>query len=194
MITKRILRHINPTRAKIKRLKSLKQPSTKNISEIPTLKEFMTKNSLQGDILEGHTHKIHPGVENLKFYLQTYGCQMNTADSEIVSAILQGCGMEQTTELNEAELVLLNTCAIREGAEKKIWHRLDFINSLNKNKNGNGRIVGILGCMAERLKEKLVERKKVVDLVVGPDAYRDIPRLVSNLLVKIKILFELVSG
>ena len=70
-----------------------------------------------------------------KIFIETYGCQMNTADSEIVSAILQGCGMEQTENLNQAELVLLNTCAIREGAEKKIWHRLDYINSLGKKTN-----------------------------------------------------------
>lgn len=177
MIIKRILKK---HKTNLKRLKSFKESTKEKIANIPTLEEFL-KNTQKPETVENSSTKIHPGLKDLKFYIQTYGCQMNTADSEIVSAILQGCGMEQTENLNQAELVLLNTCAIREGAEKKIWHRLDYINSLGKSENG--RIVGVLGCMAERLKEKMVERKKVVDLVVGPDAYRDIPRLVSNLLV-----------
>ena len=123
---------------------------------------------------------------------------MNSADTEIVASILEGAGMEFSENINEANLVMLNTCAIRENAEDKIWHRLNYLNSQKSRKEFNNesgakgkRIVGVLGCMAERLKEKMVEKNKVVDMVVGPDAYRDIPGLVSNILVssfKVSIL------
>jgi tRNA-2-methylthio-N6-dimethylallyladenosine synthase len=131
--------------------------------------------------VEGQETAPNSNLSELKYFIQTYGCQMNTADSEIVASILEQAGMQSTPNLEDSDLVLLNTCAIRENAESKVWNRLDFINSINKDKS---KIVGVLGCMAERLKEKLVDRSKVVDLVVGPDAYRDLPNLVSNLLVR----------
>ncbi|RHY80002.1 hypothetical protein DYB26_014388, partial [Aphanomyces astaci] len=113
------------------------------------------------------------------FHIETYGCQMNSSDSEIVRAILLKHG-------DDADVVLLNTCAIRENAESKIWRRLEVFkqNKLKARKQKKGtptQTVGVLGCMAERLKSKLLESDKMVDLVVGPDAYRDLPNLLGIL-------------
>jgi len=113
-----------------------------------------------------------------KLYIETYGCQMNVADSEIVASILKDSGYTLTEALSEAELILVNTCSIRENAEQRIWNRLDAIRSVKRKKPGT--VVGVIGCMAERLKESLLESDKMVDIVVGPDAYRDLPRLVAE--------------
>jgi tRNA-2-methylthio-N6-dimethylallyladenosine synthase len=113
-----------------------------------------------------------------KLYIETYGCQMNVADSEVVASILGGSGYSVTENLADAELVLINTCSIRENAEQRVWNRLDAISSLKKKKPEI--IVGVIGCMAERLKEKLLETDKLVDIVVGPDAYRELPSLVTE--------------
>lgn len=114
-----------------------------------------------------------------KVYIESYGCQMNFADSEVVTAILIDHGYGTTSNINEADAILLNTCAIRDNAELKIRNRLKGFSDL-KRKNPSLRI-GILGCMAERLKIKLIEEEKLVDLVAGPDSYRDIPNLLSKL-------------
>ena len=108
-----------------------------------------------------------------KLYIESYGCQMNFSDSEIVSSILFDEGFDTTDDLANADLVLLNTCSIREKAEQTVRMRLKQINSHKKRKPG--MLVGVLGCMAERLKSKFLEEEKIVDLVVGPDAYRDLP-------------------
>jgi tRNA-2-methylthio-N6-dimethylallyladenosine synthase len=113
-----------------------------------------------------------------KLYIETYGCQMNVADSEVVVSILSGSGLERTDKINDAGIILINTCSIRENAEQRIWGRLNAISHL-KRKHPE-LIVGIIGCMAERLKEKLIETEKIVDIVVGPDAYRDLPLLISE--------------
>ncbi|MFN8240665.1 MAG: tRNA (N6-isopentenyl adenosine(37)-C2)-methylthiotransferase MiaB [Bacteroidales bacterium] len=113
-----------------------------------------------------------------KLYIETYGCQMNVADSEVVASILGDSGFEVTGDINEAELILINTCSIRENAEQKVWNRIDSIKSIKRKKPST--VVGIIGCMAERLKEKLLETDRVVDLVVGPDAYRQLPALVEE--------------
>jgi tRNA-2-methylthio-N6-dimethylallyladenosine synthase len=111
-----------------------------------------------------------------KVYIETYGCQMNVADSEVVVAILSETGFETCENINEAGLILINTCSIRENAEQRIWDRLKAISHL---KMKNKRImIGIIGCMAERLKETLLEKEQLVDIVVGPDAYRELPVLV----------------
>ncbi len=115
---------------------------------------------------------------NKKVYIETYGCQMNVADSEVVVAILSDAGFESTETINEADLILINTCSIRDNAEQRIWGRLKAISHLKK-KNAGIRI-GIIGCMAERLKESLLEKERIVDLVVGPDAYRELPLLVAE--------------
>ncbi len=111
-----------------------------------------------------------------KLYIESYGCQMNFSDSEIVASILQKAGFDTTSEIHEADLVFLNTCSIREKAEQTVRNRLNHINGLKK-KNPE-MMVGVLGCMAERLKIKLLEEEKIVDLVAGPDAYRDLPNLI----------------
>jgi tRNA-2-methylthio-N6-dimethylallyladenosine synthase len=113
-----------------------------------------------------------------KLYIESYGCQMNFSDSEIVTSILKKEGYDTTSDSDEADLILINTCSIREKAEQTVRNRLHHFNGLKK-KNPN-ITVGVLGCMAERLKSKLLEEEKIVDLVVGPDAYRDLPNLVSK--------------
>jgi tRNA-2-methylthio-N6-dimethylallyladenosine synthase len=113
-----------------------------------------------------------------KLYVESYGCQMNFSDSEIVASIMSKAGFETTQNASEADVVLLNTCAIRDNAEQRIRNRLTQFQS-EKRKNPD-MVVGILGCMAERLKAQLLEEEKLVDLVAGPDAYRDLPNLVSE--------------
>src|SRR5947208_2027054 len=113
-----------------------------------------------------------------KFYIESYGCQMNFADSEIVASILQENGFGATRNLEEADLILLNTCSIREKAEQTVRKRLTEFRKLKMKRPG--MLVGVLGCMAERLKGKFLEEEKLVDLVVGPDAYRTLPGLVEE--------------
>src|SRR6478609_714260 len=115
---------------------------------------------------------------NKKFYIESYGCQMNFSDSEIVASILQKEGFGATRNYEEADLVLLNTCSIREKAEQTIRKRLTEFRKLKQSKPG--MLVGVLGCMAERLKSKFLEEEKLVDMVVGPDAYRTLPGLIEE--------------
>lgn len=119
------------------------------------------------------------GKNGKKLFIESYGCQMNLSDSEIVASILAGEGFNTTTLLEEADLVLVNTCSIREKAEQTIRKRLQQYNRV-KRINPNMKI-GVMGCMAERLKTKFLEEEKMVDLVVGPDAYRDLPNLVREI-------------
>ena len=113
-------------------------------------------------------------MEQKKLYIETYGCQMNVADSEVVASVMGDRGFVITEHYSEADAILVNTCSVRDNAEKKIWNRLTFFKSLKK-KNPK-LVVGLIGCMAERIGDELVE-KKSVDLVAGPDAYRDLPFL-----------------
>ena len=113
-----------------------------------------------------------------KLYLETYGCQMNVGDSEIVVAVMQQEGYIHTDNPEEADVILINTCSIRDNAEQRIWGRLAEMKRLRKARPA--LIVGIIGCMAERLREQLVEGPAGVDVVAGPDAYRDLPRLVRE--------------
>ncbi len=110
-----------------------------------------------------------------RLYIESYGCQMNFSDSEIVASILRKEGFDTTSDIDTADVVFLNTCSIREKAEQTVRNRLMHINGLKK--RNPGLLVGVLGCMAERLKSKLLEEEKIVDLVAGPDAYRDLPKL-----------------
>ncbi len=114
-----------------------------------------------------------------KLFIESYGCQMNLNDSEIVASILSDQGYNTTTQLDDADLVLVNTCSIREKAEQTIRKRLQKYNAVKK--INPTMKVGVLGCMAERLKEKFLEEEKIVDLVVGPDAYRDLPNLLQEI-------------
>lgn len=116
-------------------------------------------------------------MESKKLYIETYGCQMNVADSEVVAAILQERKYELVQTAEEADAVFLNTCSVRDNAEQKIWRRLNFYQSLKK-KNKN-LVIGVLGCMAERVGEDFLEKGKA-DLVTGPDAYRDLPYLMDK--------------
>ena len=117
-----------------------------------------------------------------KLYIETYGCQMNVADSEVVASVMQMAGYETTDSLDEADAVFLNTCSVRDNAEQKIYRRLEALNAIRRNNlahSGEGLIIGVLGCMAERVKDDLLS-KHGVDLVAGPDAYLSLPDLVAQ--------------
>ena len=113
-----------------------------------------------------------------KLYLESYGCQMNFSDSEVVASILSGQGYQTTRNIDDADVILLNTCSIRENAEQRVRNRLTEF-KIKKERNPE-LVVGILGCMAERLKKNLLDEEKLVDLVAGPDAYRDLPNLIDE--------------
>ena len=116
--------------------------------------------------------------EGKKLFIETYGCQMNAGDSEIVVSIMQDHGYRYTEDISEADIVLINTCSIRDNAEQRIWGRLSAMRQIKKRKPT--LIVGIIGCMAERLKEQLIEKGTGVDIVAGPDSYRSLPDLVRT--------------
>lgn len=113
-----------------------------------------------------------------RLFVETYGCQMNVADSEIVVSIMQDAGYIYTEKIEDADVILINTCSIRDNAEQRIWGRLSDMRRYRRRKRR--LVIGIIGCMAERLKEKLVEGRERVDVVAGPDAYRDLPHLVTE--------------
>lgn len=116
-------------------------------------------------------------------FVESYGCQMNFSDTEIVYSIMNSAGYPKSNSFEEADIIFLNTCAIRENAEMKVWNRLDELRSFrkkNQKKRDTPLVVGVLGCMAERLKVKLLESDKKVDIVAGPDAYRDLPNLIQT--------------
>ena len=116
-----------------------------------------------------------------KVYVETYGCQMNANDSEVMMSVLNDNGFNETKDIHEANVILINTCAIRDKAEAKIWQRLAYFRSLGKPKKKSERaVVGVLGCMAERLKTQLLEADQLADIVAGPDAYRDLPNLIDT--------------
>jgi len=117
-------------------------------------------------------------MPNRKLYIETYGCQMNVVDSEVVAAILLQHHYDVTEDINEADLVLVNTCSIRDNAEQRVRARIRDFKKLKEHKEQVS--IGVIGCMAERLKEKLLEDESIVDLVVGPDAYRDLPALLEE--------------
>ena len=115
-----------------------------------------------------------------KLFIETYGCQMNVADSEVVASIMQMAGYEQTDDISEADAVFLNTCSVRENAENKIYHRLEALHAENAKRSKDGRrIIGVLGCMAERVKGELLENYHA-DLVAGPDSYLALPGLIAQ--------------
>ena len=128
---------------------------------------------------QGERLVLEHNIENTrKLYIESYGCAMNFSDSEIVASILSNQGFNTTQNLEEADLVLVNTCSIRDKAEQTVRKRLQTYNAIKKI-NPNMK-VGVLGCMAERLKNKFLEEEKIVDLVVGPDAYKDLPNLIAE--------------
>jgi tRNA-2-methylthio-N6-dimethylallyladenosine synthase len=130
----------------------------------------------QGEVHENVTSTDSVGTK--KLYIESYGCQMNFSDSEVVASIMNKNGYSTTRDIDEANVVLINTCSIRDNAEKRVRNRLT---EFKKKKNDNpDLVVGILGCMAERLKKSLLEQEQLVDLVAGPDAYRDLPNLIDE--------------
>lgn len=132
--------------------------------------------SKQGEVLEMGTTRDEGNGK--KFYIESYGCQMNFSDSEIVASILAEKGFRSTRNMEIADLILVNTCSIREKAEDTVRKRLKVFNKVKQARPGT--LIGVLGCMAERLKTKFLEEERLVDLVVGPDAYRDLPVLVDT--------------
>jgi tRNA-2-methylthio-N6-dimethylallyladenosine synthase len=137
--------------------------------------EKIIDEKLQGKALKTE----NKSTNSKKLFIESYGCQMNMNDSEIVASILSEQGFNTTQNLEEADLVLVNTCSIREKAETTVRNRLKKYNAVKK--TNKKMKVGVLGCMAERLKEKFLEEEKIVDLVVGPDAYRDLPNLLEEI-------------
>lgn len=137
---------------------------------------------LSGNEAEVNNPALHPASQpsgnSRKLYIESYGCQMNFSDSEIVASVLKKDGFETTSDITEADVVFLNTCSIRDKAEQTVRDRLRHIKGFKK--HNRDLKVGILGCMAERLKTKLLEEEKIVDLVAGPDAYRDLPALIAQ--------------
>ena len=113
-----------------------------------------------------------------KVYIETYGCQMNYSDTEIVLSVMNDFGYNETTDINDTDVILLNTCSIRENAEHKVYKRLDDLKKY-KVRNPN-LVIGILGCMAERLRDDLLNKRKIVDVIAGPDEYRKVPHLIDN--------------
>ncbi len=117
-------------------------------------------------------------MDNNKVYIETYGCQMNVADTEIVLGILKNFGYENSDDVHNSDIILINTCSVRDNAEQRIFARLDNLKKIKTEKPN--LVLGILGCMAERLKKELIEEKKIVDMVVGPDEYRRLPEFIDS--------------
>lgn len=143
---------------------------------------MQNQSKMLNEELQGEATMVDQTSDRLtgkKLYLESYGCQMNFSDSEIIASIMADAGFETTRNADEADVVLMNTCAIRDNAEQRVRNRLKQFNA-QKSQNPN-KVIGILGCMAERLKSQLLEEEKLVDIIAGPDAYRDLPNLVSEL-------------
>jgi tRNA-2-methylthio-N6-dimethylallyladenosine synthase len=144
----------------------------------PTLDHLKTPlpDSQQGDVFYKEQMQAKPGDK--KFYIESYGCAMNFSDSEIVASILGEMGYSPCKDAFDSDLILINTCSIREKAEQTVRNRLRQFNQVKRKRPGT--LVGVLGCMAERLKTKFLEEEKLVDIVAGPDAYRDLPKLLAT--------------
>ena len=137
---------------------------------------YLSPNS---SVVTNKFHTVRPVANPLlpQFYIETYGCQMNVNDSEVVISVMQHAGFSLCGQIDDADVILINTCSIRDNAEQRIWGRLAFFGQLKKRKHSLK--VGVLGCMAERLKEEILNHP-AVDMVVGPDAYRQLPNLLES--------------
>ncbi|MEO1077682.1 MAG: tRNA (N6-isopentenyl adenosine(37)-C2)-methylthiotransferase MiaB, partial [Bacteroidota bacterium] len=149
------------------------------ISDLDVLQPVSSAPDANANIDAPKTLAAQDGANGRRVYIETYGCQMNVADSEVVASLLLQDGFGLTDREDEADVVLINTCAIREKAEDRVRGRLAKFRA-KKVKERPDLTIGVLGCMAERLRKKLLEQEKLVDVVVGPDAYRDLPRLVRQ--------------
>lgn len=161
---------------------ALDEKPGRNIRDGPSLKDFLSPS-----VVDIPSEKPVPYVqdirgENQKVYFEIYGCQMNVNDADIVWSVLKSHGYKHTRSLDDADIVLVVTCSIRDNAEQKVWNKLEHLNGLrNKRKRiiGPPMKIGLLGCMAERLKTKILDRGKLVDVIAGPDSYKDLPRLLA---------------
>ena len=127
---------------------------------------------------QGEALVLNEDANGKKFYIESYGCAMNFSDSEIIASILSKEGYSSTRQMDQSDLILINTCSIREKAEENVRKRLRIFDKVKRERPGT--LVGVMGCMAERLKTKLLEQEKLVDIVIGPDAYRDLPTLIAS--------------
>ena len=158
--------------------RSVSIKENRGLSNSPQPSPHKNPTEYNGEVLANQVVKPK-NIHNKRVYIESYGCQMNFADSEVVASILSTKGFETTTEMKEADLVLINTCSIRDKAEQTVRKRLEKFNAV---KRINPKMkVGVLGCMAERLKHKFLEEEKIVDMVVGPDAYKDLPNLLQEI-------------
>ena len=153
--------------------------NSRKLQDGPSLEHFISRGSKEGETTREYEEHYLPqstySGQGLKVHIETYGCQMNVNDTEIARSVLLENGFREVSKPYESDIVLIMTCSIREGAEGKIWNRINYYKGINKKKKRKLKI-GILGCMAERLKTKLLD---AVDVVCGPDAYRDLPRLLT---------------
>eukprot|EP00079_Xenopus_tropicalis_P031001 XP_012827252.1 PREDICTED: CDK5 regulatory subunit-associated protein 1 isoform X1 [Xenopus tropicalis] len=164
-----------------------KEEFTSKLATGPQLKDFLVNNKPAETVSSTDDEDPPPYIipsyspsRNNKIYLETYGCQMNVNDTEIAWSILQQNGYVRTYTEAEADVILLVTCSVREKAEQTIWNRLQQLAALKRKRSKTSRMrIGLLGCMAERLKQEILDKENLVDLVAGPDAYRDLPRLLS---------------
>jgi tRNA-N(6)-(isopentenyl)adenosine-37 thiotransferase enzyme MiaB len=151
-----------------------------DISNIPNIKDFIsTLNYIEQNsfLNSGLSNAIQTDL-NKTFYIETYGCQMNQNDTEIITTIMEKRSYKRVDKMDKADVILTNTCAIRDSAEEKVWKNIHLIKGLKR--KDPSKIFGILGCMAERMKEKILERSNnIVDIIVGPDAYRDLPNMID---------------
>jgi len=162
-----------------------------NLNDIPNIREFLASQTVQNNcndvVEENHPYldKVIQAKEKYPFgktvYFECYGCQMNVNDTEYAWSILKNSGFHKTEDYSKADVILVVTCSIREKAEDKIWKRLKVLKKLKmRHESRQYPKIGILGCMAERLKNKILDKEKAVDVIAGPDAYRDLPRLLEE--------------
>ncbi|XP_011145175.1 CDK5RAP1-like protein [Harpegnathos saltator] len=164
---------------------SVEQRRTRSlIRDSLSLKDFITPEPPRIDISPEESIPYVQDIrgEGQKVYFEIYGCQMNVNDTEIIWSILKARGYQQTKDMEGADIVLLITCSIRDNAEQKVWNKLEYLNVIRnkrRKKSGVSMKIGLLGCMAERLKTKILDKGKLVDVIAGPDSYKDLPRLLA---------------
>lgn len=157
----------------------VKQGPMRNIKDGPSLRDFVESSVVDIPNEESIPYVQDIRGENQKVYFEIYGCQMNINDADIIWSILKSHGYKHTQKVDDADIILLVTCSIRDNAEQKVWNKLEMLNGIRKKKKKNSIKIGLLGCMAERLKTKILDKGKLVDVIAGPDSYKDLPRLLA---------------
>lgn len=156
-----------------------KQGSMRNVKDGPSLRNFLDSSIIDIPKEEPVPYLQDIRGENQKVYFEIYGCQMNVNDADIIWSILKSHGYKHTQSIDDADIVLLVTCSIRDNAEQKVWNKLEMLNGLKNKRKKKSMKIGLLGCMAERLKTKILDRGKLADVIAGPDSYKDLPRLLA---------------